>query len=208
MKLWSWLRDYLGFARRGRRSRIADPQSLRHFLETRASHVAQAALYGYVRTRAGSRFPELFENDTFVASLNIAKWQVWLACLSDLAVYTGGLLARHTSAPPDRVSAVVTSAVDQALRAVGTPADAGEDFAAGIRRVRERLDRTDWQGITDDDGPFCESPEALVNWAPIVDELKQYDVEIVRNSVRFRWQEVRRDLRRDLDAAAIMAAAG
>ena len=40
------------------------------------------------------------------------------------------------------------------------------------------------------------------------DELKQYDAEIVRGSVRFRWQEVRRDLRRDLDAEAVLASAG
>ena len=49
---------------------------------------------------------------------------------------------------------------------------------------------------------------ALVEWAPIGDELKQYDAEIVRGSVRFRWQEVRRDLRRDLDAEAVLASAG
>jgi hypothetical protein len=52
-----------------------------------------------------------------------------------------------------------------------------------------------------------ESPPALVKWAPIIDELKRLDEAIVRNSVRFRWQEVRRDLRRDLDPAAVMASA-
>jgi hypothetical protein len=66
-----------------------------------------------------------------------------------------------------------------------------------------RLEGTDWSAVTDDEGPFCESPGALVEWAPIVDELKQYDAEIVKNSVRFRWQEIRRDLRRDLDVEAV-----
>ena len=41
----------------------------------------------------------------------------------------------------------------------------------------------------------------------MVDELKQLDAEIVRNSVRFRWIEVRRDLREMLDAAAVMVSA-
>jgi hypothetical protein len=199
--------DYFGLARRGRHVSVADPAGLRHFLETRASHVAQTALYGYVRTRAGTRFPELFENDTFVESLNIAKWQVWLACLSDLAVYAGGLLANGTPASGARVGEVVAEAVEGALAAAGTPPDAGADFEAGVARVRDRLAQTDWAAVTDDEAPFAESPEALIEWAPIVDDLKQYDTEIVRNSVRFRWQEVRRDLRRDLNAEAVMAAA-
>ena len=37
------------------------------------------------------------------------------------------------------------------------------------------------------------------------DVLKQLDEEIVLNSVRFRWQEVRRHFARDLDANAVIA---
>jgi len=205
--IWSWLRDYLGVARRGRRSPVVDADSLRNFLETRASHVAQTSLYGYIRTRAGTRYPELFENDEFIASVNIAKWQLWLACLSDLAVYAGGLLQTRAHAPPRRVGSVVTAAVEAAIAATGTPPDAGEAYADGVKQVRDRLAKTEWAAVTDDEEPFCESPEALVKWAPIVDELKQYDTEIVQNSVRFRWQEVRRELREELDADAVLASA-
>ena len=45
---------------------------------------------------------------------------------------------------------------------------------------------------------------ALVRWAPIMPELKELDAEIVMNSVRFRWQEVRRELRSTLDAAKLL----
>lgn len=205
--LWRLLRQYLGIDRRGRRLPIVDIDGLRHFLETRASHVAQTSLYGYVRTRAGTRYPELFENDDFIASINIAKWQLWLACLSDLSVYAGGLIQHRTDADPQTVAAIVSSAVEAALTATGTPPDAGKPFADGVATLRKRLEETDWAEVTDDEEPFNVSPEALVEWAPIVDELKQYDTEIVRNSVRYRWQEVRRDLRRDLDADAVLEAA-
>ena len=203
-RVWRWLREYLGIARRGRRLPIVDGEGLRHFLETRSSHVAQTSLYGYVRTRAGTRYPELFENDDFIASINIAKWQLWLACLSDLAVYAGGLIQHRTDDSPAEIGSLISSVVDEALAATGTPPDAGEAFEAGAVRVRDRMRAVDWAEVTDDEGPFGESPEALVEWAPIVDELKQYDTEIVRNSVRFRWQEVRRDRRRDLDARAVL----
>jgi hypothetical protein len=69
---------------------IATPEALARFLDTRASFIAQTSLYGYLRTRAGMRYPELFDDDPFVEGINIAKWHVWLDCLSDLAVYAGG----------------------------------------------------------------------------------------------------------------------
>jgi hypothetical protein len=43
-----------------------------------------------------------------------------------------------------------------------------------------------------------------VRCAPVLDELKQLDEEIVRNSVRFRWQQVRRDFARFLDADVLL----
>ncbi|MGH8707030.1 MAG: hypothetical protein ACREVD_03110, partial [Burkholderiales bacterium] len=85
---------------------------MRAFLQSRASHVAQMTLYGYLRTRAGTRFPELFDNDAFVASINIAKWHVWLACLSDLAVHAGGLL-RRAGASADEVGKLIQPLVDE-----------------------------------------------------------------------------------------------
>lgn len=206
VKFLGWLREYIGAARRGRRTPVVDVAGLATFLETRSSHVAQTSLYGYLRTRAGTRYPELFRNDDFIESVNVAKWRMMLACLSDLAVYAGGLLATRHDAPSAQVGDILSAAVEAVLASIGTPSDAGKPFAEGVRRVRARIAGTDWTAVTDDEGPFSESPAALVEWAPIVDELKQLDTEIVENSVRFRWQEVRRELRRDLDGEALLAA--
>jgi hypothetical protein len=193
---------------RGRNTPITDRDGLQRFLETRANFVAQASLYGYLRTRAGMRFPELFSDDVFVRSINIAKWQLWLACLADIAVYAGGLVASRTGARPETVGELMRSVVEGILAATGMPADAGEEFEAGAQRVRARIALCDWSSVPDDETAFSESPAALVRHAPIVDELKQLDEPIVRNSVRFRWQEVRRDLRRDLDAVAVLGCVG
>jgi hypothetical protein len=201
------LLDYLGAGPGRRTTPITGRKDLQRFLETRSSFVAQTSLYGYLRTRAGMRFPELFTDDAFVTSINIAKWQLWLACLADLSVYAGGLLSR-TQAPPEQIRALVSGVVEAILEATGVPADAGEDFEAGARRLRARIALCDWASVPDDETAFSESPAALVRHAPIVDELKQLDEPIVRNSVRFRWQEVRRDLRRDLDAVAVLASVG
>jgi len=190
-----------------RNSRIADQNGLRAFLDSRASFVAQTSLYGYLRTRAGMKYPTLFEDEVFVQSVNIAKWHVWLACLSDLAVFAGGLVVRRGAANPEQAGALMLATVDAILEATGTPAGAGGEFADHAQRIRSRLMLCHWATVADDATTFSESGPALVHWAPIVDELKRLDAHIVRNSIRFAWQEVRRTLRRDLDAAALMASA-
>ena len=203
-ELWATFRDYVGVGRRRRLEPVTDADSLARFLQTRSSFVAQTSLYGYVRTRAGMRYPELFHDDGFVGSINIAKWQIWLACLSDVSVYAGGMLAREAPNSAEDVRPLMVAVVCGILAETGTPPDAGSDFASSSREVLERLSACDWAAVTDDAGAFSESPPALVRWAPIVDELKQFDEPIVLNSVRFRWQEVRRDLRQRLDATAIL----
>jgi len=188
--------------------RIEDRDGLGEFLHSRASYVAQTSLYGYLRTRAGMRYPELFDDDVFVVSINIAKWYVWLECLSDLSVFAGGLLARRHPGRGAEVGRLMEEVVSGILSATGVPEDAGEAFADRAWRVRERIAVCDWASVEDGEGPFLESPAALVRYAPIVDELKQLDEGIVRNSVRFRWQGVRRELRKTLDADALMDFAG
>lgn len=201
------LREYLGTGAGRSKKRVVDRESLEDFLTSRSSHVAQSSLYGYLKTRAGTRFPELFADDDMLRSINIAKWQVWLACLSDLSIYAGGLLAQRSHAPTAAVARVMSDAVEAVLQKTGRPDEAGRDFASKADQLRMRVSTCDWPSVRDDETPFSESPAALVRWAPVIDEFKQLDDEIVRNSVRFRWQEVRRDLRRALDAEALIGAA-
>ena len=201
----SVLKEYLGAGRAGRRRALADPAELGTFLDTRASHIAQTTLYGYFRTRAGTRHAVLFDDDAFVVMLNRAKWQMWLACLSDLAVYAGGLLAHRSRAGPAVAGELVGRLVEEILERTGTPDDSGPLFAEGAEALRARLDGCDFSAIADDESAFTASPDALVRHAPIMPELMALDEEIVRNSVRFRWQEVRRELRAKLDADAVLA---
>jgi hypothetical protein len=204
--LWSAIRPHLGLGRGATREPITTPEALGHFLDSRASFVAQTSLYGYLRTRAGMRYPELFADDVFIASINIAKWHLWLDCLADVAVHAGGRLARHAPRQRPDIAALMVALVSDVLARTGIPPDAGPEFGLHAERVRERLRRTDWLAVGPDEAAFTASPAGLVRWAPVMDELKKLDEEIVRNSVRFRWQEVRRDLARLLDADALVNA--
>lgn len=209
-RLWQLLQEYLGLGRfrRGRgQAPITDAARLQEFLQTRASFVAQTSLYGYLRTRAGMRYPELFEDDSFVNSINIAKWQLWLACLSDIAVYAGAMLVDRVPGSREQVAALLPQLVENILLETGIPQEAGDQFEAYADELRDRLAHTQWVQFSDDHSLFTESPPALVKWAPIIDELKELDKGIVTNSVRFRWHEVRSDLRKYLDARAVLGLA-
>lgn len=198
------IRRLLG-GRRARRSAIVDRDGLREFLRTRASHVAQTSLYGYLRTRAGTRYPELFADDGFIELVNIAKWHIWLDCLADLAIYAGGLLLQRSQASAADITRLMSAAVDAVLAQTGVPAEAGAEYAPHAARVRARLALSDWTHATHGETAFAESPGALVTWAPMIEEFKRLDEEIVRNSVRFRWREVRRELEMALDGEAVAA---
>lgn len=195
---------YFGLGGRSRQGAISRPDELAEYIESHASLVAQTSLYGYLKTRAGQRFPDLFSNDEFLVSINIAKWHVWIASVGDLAVFSGGLLLRRGDGNRHEVATVMERITDDILQHTGIPEDSGPEFAGDTDRLRSRIADCDWSKVEDGAAPFSESPEALVHWAPIIDELKQLDAEIVRNSVRFRWIEVRRNLRRRIDVPAVM----
>lgn len=202
-ELWKTFLQYFGLSRRAPQP-IDSSEALAAYLNERASFIAQTSLYGYLRTRTGMRYPELFDDDPFVASINIAKWHVWLDCLSDLAVYAGSRLAQQAPRAMPQVARMMTELVDGILAETGTPGEAGEEFVSHAARVRDRVARTDWLSVGPDEAAFTESPTGLVRWAPVMDELKELDEAIVRNSVRFRWQEIRREFASLIDPEAVL----
>ena len=205
---WQMLGDYVGIGKNKINETIADRDSLAAFLGTRASHVAQTSLYGYLRTRAGTRFPELFENPDILQSINIAKWHIWLACLSDLSLFAGQCMYQSGKLDETAIRQLSTTALQQVLEETGEPQEAGEDFVSAREKVVQRISSCDWKKQRDDDTVFSQSPEALFYWSPIADELKELDEAIVKNSIRFRWIEVRRTARTMFDFEALAQTAG
>lgn len=203
-ELWTTIKAYFGLGRRVRQQPIDSAEALTGFLDERASFVAQTSLYGYLRTRAGMRYPELFDDDVFVASINVAKWHLWLDCLADISVFAGSRIAQQAPRELPRVAPMMVRAVDDILARTAIPPDAGSEYPSHASQVRNRLARTDWLGVGDEEAAFQASPASLVRWAPVMEELKALDEEIVLNSVRFRWQEVRRDFSQHLHLQALL----
>lgn len=191
---------------------IEDVEGLTAFVSTRAAFIAQKTLYGYLKTRMGTRYPTVFENDDMIRSIDIAKLHIYAACLTDLALFAAWRTRKGAAAqaiPDEACRALALACFRRGIADNAAPAAAVEAFsAAGAEADFERrLAFWDWA-----DGPkgadiFSESPLALVRWAPIAPELKQLDREIVENSMKFKWREVRAALDRRLDAEAVAAEA-
>lgn len=196
---WRVLRDHLGVGKHKKVNKITNQATLVYFVNSRSSHVTQTSLYGYLKTRAGTRFPELFKHSDLLQSINMAKWHIWLACVSDLCVFVGRLLYQSGQLDSPDITALMSGTIDQILQEIGSPEEAGEDFFKALEKARQRIRNCDWSKDFSDDEIFSQSPAALFYWAPIADELKNRDELIVRNSVRYRWIEVRRNTRKLLD---------
>ena len=192
---WKMLGKYFGMSRRRGLLPVTDIKGLSSFIDSRSSHVAQTSLYGYLKTRAGTRFPELFENPDILKSINIAKWHIWIACVSDLTIFIAKLAEQSGISADDNID-MMTRSFDRIIDNAGYPEEAGEDFATAVKKARQRIANITLSDSATDDDIFSHSPQALFYWSPIADELKERDEIIVRNSIRFRWIEVRRTCRK------------
>ena len=60
--------------------KISNLDDLEEFIQSKSAWVTQVTLYGYLKTRMGTRYVLHFENDKFMESVNQAKWNIY-SCL-------------------------------------------------------------------------------------------------------------------------------
>ncbi|MBO6719710.1 MAG: hypothetical protein JJ913_17285 [Rhizobiaceae bacterium] len=162
------------------------------FVSSRSAFVAQKKLYGYLKTRMGTRFPSMFEDDVFVGSINIAKMHVFAACLADMTVHAISRVTAGSGLSADERNGLAMRCFETGIADNRDHAPEGAE-AAWKEAFAKRLEGLHWENLASGGTAFTESPKALVRWAPIADELKRYDREIVENSVTFSWPEHTRD---------------
>ena len=178
--------------------------ALIEFIHTRAAYVAQTSLYGYVKTRMGTRYPLMFQDEVFAASINTAKWRVFAACLADLTVFAVARTAAGGRLGGDEAARLAQVCLAAAVRRT-FDADVSRLAAETVAAMAERSRATNWGQAAIEDGAFAQSPAELVRSAPIADELKQFDRGIVETSIRLRWRDVRDQVHKRLDADSVIA---
>jgi hypothetical protein len=179
--------------------------ALEDFVTTRSTYIAQKTLYGYVKTRMGIRYPAMFEDKNIVASLNIAKMQVFAACLSDLTIFAVAAVLHGRPVGNDARQAMARRCYAAGLRETAAGAPAEFSVQDCIDEFDRRLAETDWQRGALQPENFTCSPLALFRWAPIADNLRKFDREIIENSVKYAWRDIREQFHKRIDGDAVAA---
>ena len=185
---------------------ITTPESLRDFIESRAKAVTQITLFGYLKTRAGTRYTSLFEDDVFANSISIAVLEIYLVALSDLTIFASARVGRDAGAGAEETRSLALCLYNNILADEEIPEFRPQGFDAARRAFSERAAGAPWPEMAQGEAAFRGSLAALVEWAPVAPELKSRDVKIIKTSMRFRWKAVRDQFGEILDAPAVMAA--
>ena len=169
---------------------INSKEDLQNFIQERSAHVTQTTLYGYLKTRIGTRFAIMVEDEKFSKSINIAKWNIYMAALSDLTLYVFSYLVdtknlKHNDAEEIFISIIkneLKNGLDEKIFE-----NSKHQFVLRLKSINLKKFHLE--------NPFSQSSLALYNWSPIADDLKVLDKEIVLNSIKLKWNIVENEFK-------------
>ena len=161
---------------------INSKEDLQKFIQQRSAHVTQTTFYGYLKTRIGVKFTAMVEDDVFSKSINIAKWNIYMTAIADCALYVFSYLIAEKNLKENDCKEIYLDIIENE-KANGLT---DEIYQRAKQEFLNRYDKINFNKYYIEN-PFKESCLALYNWAPIADELKTLDKEIVLNSMRLKW---------------------
>ena len=171
------------------KTKIGNLDELEDFIQSKSAWVTQVTLYGYLKTRMGTRYVLHFENDKFMASVNLAKWNIYAVALQDLTFFTFSYLKTNLNYQDiDKAKEIFLKILDDETTNK-MPLDIIEEAK---KNFNERLQSINWNTYYND-LPFNPSALSLYKWAPIAEELKNLDRKIVLNSVILKWDIVKKE---------------
>ena len=171
------------------KKKLNNLDDLEEFIQTKSAWVAQVTLYSYLKTRMGTRYVLHFENDEFMKSVNLAKWNIYAVSLQDLTFYVFSYLKINFQFQDlEKAKEIFNNILDDEILNK-MPQDIIEETK---KTFEERLSKMNWDNQIND-YPFNQSALSLFNWAPIADELKNLDRKIVLNSMILKWDIIKKE---------------
>ena len=171
------------------KKKIKNLNELEHFIQTKSAWVTQVTLYNYLKTRMGTRYVLHFDNDVFMSSLDIAKWNIYSVALQDLTLFTFSYLKVNFNYQNIDQSKEIFSKILENEISNKMPVDIIEEAK---KTFNERVQNINWE-IYYKDLPFNPSALSLYKWAPIAEELKTLDRKIVLNSMILKWDIIKKE---------------
>ena len=171
------------------KKKIKNLDHLEEFIQTKSAWVTQVTLYIYLKTRMGTRYVLHFENDVFMGSVNLAKWNIYSVSLQDLTFFTFSYLnVNFNFQEISKAKEIFNKILDDEI-SNKMPLDIIE---TARKSFDERLEKINWNEYYQD-LPFNPSALSLYKWAPIAEELKTLDRQIVLNSMILKWDIIKKE---------------
>jgi hypothetical protein len=171
--------------------KIQNTDQLIIFIKERSAWITQVTLLGYLKTRMGTQYVTAFENKELMQSINYGKEKIYLTSIQDLTLYTISYMkVNNLTDLSEQGENIYSKIIDESKN---LPLSQNELFK-DIEKFEKRLQTVNWIDFYKNN-PFDESCKALFKWAPIADDLKQYDEEIVLNSMALKWNNVVSDFK-------------
>ena len=171
------------------KKKIKNLDELENFIQTKSAWVTQVTLYSYLKTRMGTRYVLHFDNDVFMSSVNVAKWNIYYIALQDLTFFTFSYLkVNFNFQDVDQAKEIFNNILDDEI-SNKMPLDIIEEAK---KTFGERIKNLNWENYYKD-LPFNPSALSLYKWAPIADELKTLDRKIVLNSMILKWDIIKKE---------------
>ena len=161
---------------------IKSKKDLKNFIQERSAHVTQTTLYGYLKTRIGVKYIAMMEDDRFLESINIAKWNIYVVALADCSFYVYSYLISEKNLKENDCTEIFLNILENEKN----NGLSEKIYNKGKADFLKRIENIDFNKYHLED-PFKESGEALYYWSPIADELKSLDKKIVLNSISLKW---------------------
>ena len=171
---------------------IKSVEQVKTFIQEQSAQVTQMTLYGYLKTRMGAKHVIMFEDKDFLKSINIAKWQIYVVSLIDCTFFCFSFLYKEKKFFNKDKANQIFFEILNSEKAGGMDLDAYEN---ATKEFNLRFPNVNWETYCDTN-PFDSSSRALYKWAPIADELKKLDKQIVLNSMILKWNNIQKDFKK------------
>jgi len=184
-------------------SPIETVDSFIDFVHTRTSYISQTTLHGYLKARMGTKYRDHFQNPDFAPIIRVSSIKVFASCLGDMTIHAVARL--HTEGGITKAQAQKLAGIifEKGLNHYVKGDDRKSLEKDTLKNFQSRIKLTKWEDMARDNSAFDRSQKDLIKFAPVVDDFKEQDSEIVENSIKFKWNNVVNDFEKRLNAPGV-----
>ena len=171
-----------------------------------AAYLSQGISYSYLRARTLLAGPRLFQDRDFGFALTICKWEAFGVAAQDLILMLESELRGQLPDDPGRRAQVLRTLYREVLSSEQVPEHRqGNGWSDLITAFDSRLEIYMRKPPLGPEGISIATAMAVLDNAPIDDDVREADKMMVVNNTAFRFIEYQAKMRKALDFPAITA---